>query len=259
MQEKQAEFLKYIDHHVLTHEGSVDAWNLPFVHIDFLENFHYDCVVVFVIAVLLIGLAFWGRRSIGRIPRYLGSLLEVYILFIRDSLVYPNFGGAKLGRNFVPFFASLFLFILTANLLGLIPLFTTATGNISVTVALALIFMGVSFFSLFRYNGVAGLPKAFIPAGLPLPLKPIMFCLEIIGVGSRSFALAMRLFANMLGGHIVVYALLSLTAMLGLAASPSFVMGVALYLFEVFVAFLQAYVFTLLSSIFMGMIVHPDH
>lgn len=259
MNDRQSEFLEFINHHVLTHEGSVDAWNLPFFHLSWLENFRYDSVMLFVVAVILILFGILARKQIGRIPHGFGVVAETYLVFIRDGLVYPNFGGAKVGRSFVPFFCSLFLFIVVANLCGLFPLFSTATGNVSVTAGLALIFASVSLFSIVKLGGVQGVWHAFVPSGLPVVLRPVMFFLETVSLISRTFALTIRLFANMLAGHIVVYAILSLTAMMGLVASPSILLGVVMFLFEVFVAFLQAYVFTLLAAIFMGMMVHPQH
>lgn len=258
--DKQAEFDAFIDHHVMNHSGSPEAWNLPFLHIDFLEWFHYDSVVLFVVAALLVALAFWVRSNMrpGGVPRGVAALAERYVIYIRDEIVYANFGVEK-GRAFVPFFCTTFLFLLTANLLGLVPLFTTVTGNLGVTAAFALIFFGTSLFSVLRFGGLHGLKAAFLPSGLPLALRPVMLFIEALSFCTRAFALAMRLFANMMGGHIVLYSILGLSLIMGWQASPSFLLGLGLYLFEVFVGVFQAYVFTLLSAIFMGMMVNPQH
>ena len=186
-------------------------------------------------------------------------LMNCWMPCRRNWLSSANFGGAAYGRRYVPFFCSIFLFILLANLLGLIPLFTTATGNVSVTAGLATIFLGMAIFATLRQGGGRALVHALLPGGLPGPMKPMMFLMEVVSLLARTFALTMRLFANMLGGHVVLYAMISLTAILGAAALPSLAVAICIYLFEVFVACLQAYVFTVLSAIFIGMMVHPQH
>lgn len=266
MQEKLTAFLKYVDEDVLHHWGHMSspdsavhsAWLTNLGH-DVLAIFHFDATMLVITTLVLCLIAVLGRKKIGRIPHGLGIVLEKYVIFIRDGIVYPHFGGAELGRRFVPFFCSIFLFIMLANLLGLIPLFTSATGNVAVTAGLALIFFGFALYSMLRIAGLRGIIPAFVPGGLPKPLRPMMFFMEVISLCTRTFALAVRLFANMLGGHIVLYAMVSLTAIFGLVATPSLLVAVALYLFEVFVACLQAYVFTMLAAIFTGMLVHPQH
>lgn len=266
MQEKLNAFLEYVDHHVMHHGGSLDAlahktWleDLTILGHDLLAVFHFDEFMVVLVALLLIALAWKGRKAIGRIPCGFGVLIEKYLLFIRDDIVYPNFGGAEHGRRFVPFFCSIFLFIMLSNLLGLVPLFTCSTGNLNVTGALATTFLGMALWGTLRQGGAHALIHALLPSGLPGPMRPIMFLMEVISLFSRTFALMMRLFANMLGGHVVLYAMVSLTAIFGAMAAPSLAVAVCLYLFEVFVALLQAYVFTTLSAIFIGMMVHPQH
>ncbi|MBQ9693465.1 MAG: F0F1 ATP synthase subunit A [Kiritimatiellae bacterium] len=266
MQEKLAAFLEYVDHHVMHHGGSLDAlthktWleDLKIVGQDVLSVLHFDASMIVLTALILCAIAWFGRKKIGRIPQGLGTVLERYVLFVRDEFVYPNFGGAEYGRRYIPFFCSIFLFILIANLLGLIPLFTCATGNINVTGALATIFLFIAVAGTLRQGGAHALVHALLPSGLPGPMRPFMFFMEVVSLFSRTFALMMRLFANMLGGHVVLYAMVSLTAIFGAVAAPSLAIAICLYLFEVFVALLQAYVFTILSAIFIGMMVHPQH
>ena len=263
MEAKLAAFLEYVNHHVLNHSGALDAithrdWLQTLGH-DILTVFHFDSFMIVLVTALLLILAVTCRKSVGRIPKKAGILLETYVLFIRDAVVYPNFGGAEYGRKFVPFFCTIFLFILLLNLTGLVPLFTCASGNVNVTAALALIYLSVALFSVFRMGGMKGFVHALLPSGLPGPMKPFMFLMEIVSLCARTFALTMRLFANMLGGHVVLYAMVSLTAIFGAVASPSLAVAICLYLFETFVACLQAYVFTVLSAIFIGMMVHPQH
>jgi len=203
-------------------------------------------------------LAIAVRRSYGEVPKGIAAVAETYVVFIRDNLVYPNFGAA-IGRGFLSFFCTLFIFILGANLLGLIPIFSTATGNVSVTAGLATIFMFTCLGAILKLRGLHGLKAAFIPHGLPEWLIPIMAVMEVISFFSRVFALTIRLFCNLLAGHIVIYSLLGMVVLFGWAATPAVLMAVLMYFFEVFVAFLQAYIFTLLSAIFMNMMVNPEH
>lgn len=198
------------------------------------------------------------RRSYGEVPKGIAAVAETYVVFIRDNLVYPNFGAA-IGRGFLSFFCTLFIFILGANLLGLIPIFSTATGNVSVTAGLATIFMFTCLGAILKLRGLHGLKAAFIPHGLPGWLIPIMAVMEVISFFSRVFALTIRLFCNLLAGHIVIYSLLGMVVLFGWAATPAVLMAVLMYFFEVFVAFLQAYIFTLLSAIFMNMMANPEH
>ena len=258
--DKQDALQEFINHHVMRHTGSADAWNLPFVHVNALDWFRYDCVMLGVVVLLLIALAFIVRRAYGRdpIPRGIASVMEAYVLFIRDQIVYENF-GEKEGRRFVSFFCTLFLFILTANLLGLFPLFSTATGNISVTAGLATIFMVLSLGAVMKLRGFHGFKAAFVPAGIPGGMVGPMLVMEVISFFSRVFALCVRLFANMLAGHMVIYSMLGMTVVFGWVAFPALIMAVVMYFFELFVAFLQAYIFTLLSAIFMNMMVNPEH
>ena len=249
---------EFINHHVMHHAGSMDVWNLPFIHCNALEWFHYDSVMMFFIVALLLAVSVAVRRSYAQIPKGIAAIAEVYIVFIRDHIVYPNL-GVTTGRGFLSFFCTLFIFILTANLLGLVPIFSTATGNVSVTAGLATIFMFTCIGAVIKLRGLHGLKAAFIPQGLPGWLTPFMVLMEVIGFFSRVFALTIRLFCNLLAGHIVIYSLLGLVLLFGWPAFPAVLMAVLMYFFEIFVSFLQAYIFTLLSAIFMNMLVNPEH
>jgi F-type H+-transporting ATPase subunit a len=166
----------------------------------------------------------------------------------------------------VPFAMTLFFFILFANLLGLIPYGSTATGNISVTATLAIL-----SFIVIEVAGMKALGKGYWKTiiywpsdqhlAIKLPMTFIMTPIEIIGKFTKPFALAIRLFANMTAGHVVLLALISLIFTFGsfyVAAAP-IAMGVAISMLELFVALLQAYIFTLLSSVFIGLIRESAH
>jgi F-type H+-transporting ATPase subunit a len=165
----------------------------------------------------------------------------------------------------VPFGLSLFFFILTANLLGLIPYGATATGNISVTAMLAIITFVVVEAAGIKAQGAHYLNTIFywnkeLPLVMRIPMFLIMTPVEIVGKLTKPFALAIRLFANMTAGHIVVLALIGLIFVFkNLASGAPFIMAVLIMMLELFVAVLQAYIFTLLSSVFIGLIREGGH
>lgn len=187
------------------------------------------------------------------------GFVESFVVFIRDEIVVANMG--EHGRKYVPYFLSLFFFILLCNLLGLVPFGATATGNIAVTAALALITFAMINLSGIREQGFGHYVKNLVPHGLPAWLLPLMFPIEVLGLVTKSFALCIRLFANMIAGHIVILAFMALIFLFSsvLVAPVSVAAAVGMNMLEIFVAFLQAYIFTLLSAIFIGAAVHPEH
>jgi F-type H+-transporting ATPase subunit a len=200
------------------------------------------------------------------VPRGIGAAVEGLVLFIRDDVAEPNIGHGD-GRRFTPLLCSFFFFILVAALVGLLPFSATSTGNIAVTLALAIVsFMAQQWAGISKY-GVFGHFHNLVPPGLPVWLLPIMIPVEILSMFTKPFALTVRLFANMLAGHMVITTLLLLIPLMGqlnpfagIAMSPvSIVLAVFIMLLEVLVAFIQAYIFTLLSAIFIGMYAHPAH
>ena len=145
------------------------------------------------------------------------------------------------------------------NLLGLCPLFSAATSNLSVTGGLALVTGAFMVGGTVWKKGPVGFLKCFVPPGAPLPLLAILVPVEIISFFSRVFALAIRLFANVLAGHILIFALLSMVVLFGWVAFPVVFMVVGIYFFEIFMAMLQAYIFTLLSAIFISQMAYEGH
>jgi F-type H+-transporting ATPase subunit a len=204
------------------------------------------------------------RTREGKAPSGLGNGLEAVVLYLRNEVVLPNVGPH--GNAFVPYILTLFFFILYANLLGLVPYGATATGNISVTATLAII-----TFIVIEVSGMRALGRGYIktivfwPDDMSLAMKlPITFVLtpiEIIGKFTKPFALAIRLFANMVSGHVVLLALISLIFTFGswfLVPAP-ILMALGISLIEILVAFLQAFIFALLSSVFIGLIREGAH
>jgi F-type H+-transporting ATPase subunit a len=216
-------------------------------------------------AIVLARLAVRSYRG-GKIPRGFGAAVEGLVLFVRDDIAEANIGHED-GRKFTPLLCSFFLFILVAALMGLMPFAATSTGNLAVTMGLALVsFAAQQYAGISRY-GVVGHFRNIIPPGLPAWLLPIMIPVEILSMFTKPFALMIRLFANMLAGHMVITTLLLLIALMGqiswlggVAMAPvSILLSLFIMLLEVLVAFIQAYIFTLLSAIFIGMYAHPAH
>jgi F-type H+-transporting ATPase subunit a len=202
----------------------------------------------------------------GRVPRGVGAAVESLVVFVRDEVAEPNIGHGD-GRKFTPLLCSFFFFILVAALVGLIPKAATSTGNIAVTLALATVSFAAQQWAGISKYGIVGHFKSLVPPGMPLLLLPIMIPVEILGMFTKPFALTVRLFANMLAGHMVITTLLLLIPLMGqlhwlagAAMTPiSLVLAVFIMMLEVLVAFIQAYIFTLLSAIFIGMYAHPAH
>jgi F-type H+-transporting ATPase subunit a len=225
------------------------------------------CVAAFLCMIVLIPTAVAQRRHTEESgsPKGFVAGIEAMVLFLRNEVVLPNVGPH--GNAFVPFGLTLFFFILFANLLGLIPYGSTATGNISVTATLAVITFVVVEISGMRTQGWGYLKTIFYvpPKDMPLLLKPFMFVVmtvvELVGKIAKPFALAVRLFANMTAGHVVLLALISLifTFQSYAIATAPVAMGVAVSLLEIFVGLLQAYIFTLLSCVFIGLIRSGAH
>ena len=245
-----------ISHHILDHDWgiSLSGLRLPITT---------HSVTIFVVSVLLFVVLMWiSRPKTSRSGRLLTTLAESYVTFIRDSLVLPNMGAE--GRGFLPYFCTLFLFILCVNLAGMIPEMKTATSNISVTAALALCSGGVILYSGLKYHGFIGFLKGFVPSGTPGWLVPLIFPLEIVSTVIKVCVLAIRLFANMLSGHMVLLCLLLIIFIVGKmnvfagagALLPAMVLEIFMTFLELLVAFLQAYVFTLLTAIFAGSVIH---
>lgn len=191
------------------------------------------------------------------------SIIEIIVLFLRDEVVHPNLGHK--GDGYMGYFSTLFFFILTLNLIGLVPFGATATGNLAVTAGLALTTFVLINFAGIREQGVIGYFSHIVPKGVPGWLYPLLFPIELIGMVTKAFALCIRLFANMIAGHIVILAFISfififgsLSAIVGFGVAPISV-GLVLFtlMLELFVAFLQAYVFVFLTAIFTGAAMHP--
>jgi F-type H+-transporting ATPase subunit a len=251
------------------------AWHLPHwpkinigkYTIDISPTKHVVMLLVaaLICCIVLISAASAHKRhthAIGR-PTGFAAGIESMVLFIRNEVAIPNLGHH--GERYVPFILTLFFFILFANLLGLIPYGSTATGNISVTATLAIMTFIVVEIAGMRAQGLGYLNTIFywnkdLPLIMRVPMFFIMTPVEIIGKITKPFALAIRLFANMTAGHIVVLALIGLIFLFrGPLSTAPFLMAVAIMMLELFVACLQAFIFSLLASVFIGQIREGAH
>jgi F-type H+-transporting ATPase subunit a len=212
-----------------------------------------------LLLILMLGLARSYRKTGISAPKGIQGFLEPVILFVRDDIAIPNIGEHKYSR-YMPYLLTVFFFILTNNLLGLVPIFpfgANVTGNVNVTFVLALCTFLITQFS----GNKSHWKHVFAAPGVPLWLLPIMIPIEIIGLFSKPFALMIRLFANMAAGHIVVLSLVALIFIFHsiLVAPVSVFFVLFMDCIELLVAFLQAYVFTLLSALFIGMATAEAH
>jgi F-type H+-transporting ATPase subunit a len=251
-------------------EAELPTWNVTIggKEIDFGPTKH----VVFLILsgvlcmVLLIGVARSHARASARVgrPKGFAAGFEGVVLYLRNEIYLPVLGGHG-GAAYVPFCLTLFFFILFCNLFGLLPWGSTPTGNVAVTATLAII-----TFLVVETAGIKALGAGYIgtiiywphdmPLGLKLPLTLIMTPVELVGKFTKPFALTIRLFANMISGHVIILALIGLIFMFGyfiaFASVPMalFIMGI-----EILVAFIQAFIFSLLAAVFIGQIRSAHH
>ena len=256
-------------------------------------------LMLWIVAVLLFVLITWSTRKYLKqdrpIPAGFMNALEAVVQFIRDSIVLPNV-GKKFVNTWTPLVLTFFFFIVTANAFGLIPIFevlgvvdrfilhtdhesilnrvlhggATATGNYNVTAALALITFLAIIVAGTKAHGFIKHWKNVVPSGLAWPVYIILIPIELMGMLVKPFALTMRLAANMMGGHIAILAILSFVFIfsemfqsvlagvgVGLVVSLPLVVGVSAL--EIIIVLVQAYVFTLLTAVFIGMAINVHH
>jgi len=242
------------------HIGPVTLDLSPTKHVVFM------LMAATVVALLLItaGNASQKQHATEGRSRGFAGAIEAMALYLRNEVVLPNVGHH--GEGFVPFALTLFFFILVCNLFGMLPWGATATGNVSVTATLAVVTAIVVEVAGIRANGLGYLNTIFYwNKDLPIVMRVLMFFVmtpvEIVGKLSKPFALTIRLFANMTAGHIVLLAIMGLIFSFKswLITPVPVLMATAISMLELFVAFLQAFIFTLLASVFIGQIREAHH
>ncbi|WP_380933871.1 F0F1 ATP synthase subunit A [Sphingobacterium arenae] len=210
-----------------------------------------------VLILVFFAVARGYKKNAGKAPKGIQSFMEPIILFVRDEIAIPNLGHRY--ERFMPYLLTVFFFIWFMNMLGLVPFFpgsANVTGNIAVTMVLAVITLLIILFNGNKYYW----GHIFNPP-VPWWLKPLMIPVEIIGVFTKPFALMIRLFANITAGHILVLSLLCLPFIFNASAvaGGSVIFTIFISLIELLVAFIQAFIFTILSALFIGMAIEEHH
>ncbi len=232
----------------------------------FTKHIFFMLLAGVVVCVLLIGAARSHARNSHDVgsPKGFAAGLEAVVLYLRNEIYLPVLGGHG-GNRYIPFCLSLFFFVLFCNLFGLLPWGSTPTGNIAVTATLAII----TFFVV-EAAGMKALGKGYLgtviywPHDMPLfgklALTVIMTPVELVGKFTKPFALTIRLFANMIAGHVIILALIGLIFMFGFkVAVASLAMALFIMFLELLVAFIQAFIFSLLAAVFIGQIRAAHH
>lgn len=258
--------------HVLDHRLA-RVWDVANVPVYITQHL---IMLIFASAVVLFVVATAAKARIAG-PSRLAGAVEGLIMIIRDQVVYPAL-GEKYGRKYLDFFLTITFLILTSNLIGLIPTIHighdiviggSATGNFWVNVALAVMVYVYGVYCASKEHGFGAYLKSFLPGGVPLFLAPLIWFIEFAGMLLKHAVLAVRLTANMMAGHLVLFGILglvymifdqvdSLPAQLILSVGP-ILMSLAIYMLEILVAMIQTAIFVILSAIFFGMAVNPHH
>ncbi|HVX38882.1 MAG TPA: F0F1 ATP synthase subunit A [Gemmatimonadaceae bacterium] len=251
-------------------EYTFPTWNVTIggktIDLGLTKHIFFELLAAAITALILIGTArshVRHTKESGR-PKGFAAGIEAVILYLRDEIYMPVLGGHG-GGKYVPFVLSLFFFILFCNLFGLIPYGSTPTGNIAVTLTLAII-----TFVAVETAGMKALGKGYLgtiiywphdmPVLMKLPLSIIMTPVEMIGKITKPFALTIRLFANMIAGHVIILALIGMIFLFGvkIAIAP-LLMALFIMTLEILVAAIQAFIFSLLAAVFIGQIRAAHH
>jgi F-type H+-transporting ATPase subunit a len=260
-----AELDHLIEEHEHLHAGIERAQGHLFIDFSITRHLVFGTVAILLVLLIFLPQARRYKKGIGRETAPKGiwqNMMESIVIFIRDDIARPNIRGHY--ERFLPFLLSVFFFVLVANLLGLVPNGVSATANLSVTLALALI-----TFVLGQVNASKDHWRhIFWPPGVPGWIKVILVPVEVISLIAKHFVLAVRLFANMLGGTIVIFSIVGLTFVFRSlfgdwggygGAVVSVALSVVVMFLKILVALIQAYIFALLSAIFIGMAMEEHH
>lgn len=225
--------------------------NVGGIDMSFTNSSAWMMVIVGLVTLFVVG----GMRQAHVIPGRWQTMVEVFYEFIADML--REAAGTQ-ARRFFPFVFTLFMFVLVANLAGLLPYAFTVTSHIAVTFALAAtVFIGVTVLGFMKHG--IGFLKLFVISGVPAVLTPLLVVIEFISYLSRPISLSVRLFANMMAGHTLLKVIAGFIATLGAFGILPWLFVVALTGLEVLVAVLQAYVFAILTCIYLNDAYHVDH
>ena len=259
---------EHIMHHILDAnyiEVPFTSIHVPLPHIviggyDFSITRNVVMMWIASAIVLMLFISAARRTKKSAVLSGMPNALEAMVVYVRDEIARKTIDPHYADR-YVGYLLTAFFFILACNLLGMIPGMSTPTSSISVTATLAAFTFVISQAGGIRNYGLWGHVKNLVPHGLPVLIVPVILVVELISMFARPFALAIRLFANMTAGHVVIISLISLIFVLksALVAGASVPFALFVYTLEILVAFLQAFIFTMLSSLFIGLAVHPSH
>ncbi len=239
--------------------GQVDTASHKLIDFSITKNVAAMWFAMAILLIVFFSVSASYKKRVGKAPKGLQSFMEPLVIFVRDDIAINNIGVKY--KKYMPLLLTMFFFILVSNLLGLIPVFPggfNLMGNIAVTITLAFITLVTVNFSGNKYYW-----KHIFAPDVPFWLYPLMWVVELAGIISKPFALMIRLFANITAGHIVILSLISLIFIFNsIWISPASVIFVVFMdTIELLVAFLQAYIFTMLTALFIGLAVeeHHDH
>ncbi len=255
--EHEVDGYKLVGNKIVPVDPSVTVYDLSLT-----RNVVQMILALTLLVIIMISVAGKYAKGIGtkKAPTGLQNAIEPVITFVRDEVAKPNLGHAYM--KYLPYLLTVFFFILINNIFGLVPGAANVTGNIAFTAVL-----GVISFIVISVNGNSHYWGHIFNPPVPGGIKPILVLVEVLGVFTKPFALIIRLFANMLAGHIIIICLISLififgglSAAIGWGFSPiSIAFSVFIYLIEILVAFIQAFIFTNLTAVFIGQAIEGDH
>ncbi len=255
--EHEVDGYKLVGNKIVPVDPSVTVYDLSLT-----RNVVQMILALALLVIIMISVARKYAKGIGtkKAPTGLQNAIEPVITFVRDEVAKPNLGHAYM--KYLPYLLTVFFFILINNIFGLVPGAANVTGNIAFTAVL-----GVISFIVISVNGNSHYWGHIFNPPVPGGIKPILVLVEVLGVFTKPFALIIRLFANMLAGHIIIICLISLififgglSAAIGWGFSPiSIAFSVFIYLIEILVAFIQAFIFTNLTAVFIGQAIEGDH
>lgn len=255
--EHEVDGYKLVGNKIVPVDPSVKVYDISLT-----RNVVQMMIALIILVVILLSVAKKYSQGIGtkKAPTGMQNAIEPVITFVRDEVAKPNLGHDYM--KFLPYLLTIFFFILINNIFGLIPGSANVTGNIAFTAVL-----GVISFIVISVNGNSHYWGHIFNPPVPGGIKPILVLVEVLGVFTKPFALIIRLFANMLAGHIIIICLISLififgglSAAIGWGFSPiSIAFSVFIYLIEILVAFIQAFIFTNLTAVFIGQAIEDVH
>jgi F-type H+-transporting ATPase subunit a len=270
--EESGEYIMNAHHHIVrapkpgeeqapttgTGEPAKHVEHAPSLDLSVTSLVAFQWLAMFILAAIMIPMSRRYKKNGIRPMRGFFNAMESVVVYVRDEIVLPNTGDA--GKKLLPIFMTFFFFILAMNLIGLVPGGHSATGSLNVTAGLAIIaFFTIQLAAIFK-NGLVSWLK-HLTGGVPLWLWPIMVPVEVLGLFTKPFALCVRLFANMTAGHVILISLIGLVFVTSAFIPVTLGFSLFINILELLVAFIQAYIFTMLTAVFagIGMASHDDH